>query len=93
MLEHAETEAIGQAVIGQGYRVICREAHFLLEEIAEAALDGKRKEHMELLATVPLLIIDDLGMRKLVLWSFFGRNFSRIWTTSPYSLAHWSNLF
>ena len=58
-------QAIGQAVIGQGYRVIYREAHVLLEEIAEAALDGKRKEHMELLATVPLLIIDDLGMRKL----------------------------
>jgi DNA replication protein DnaC len=45
--------------------VIYREAHILLEEIAEAAMDGKRKEHMELLATVPLLIIDDLGMRKL----------------------------
>src|SRR5437879_2952700 len=58
-------QAIGQAVIGQGYRVIYREAHVLLEEIAEAALDGKRKEYMELLATVPLLIIDDLGMRKL----------------------------
>ncbi len=58
-------QAIGQAVIGQGYRVIYREAHLLLEEIADAALDGKRKEHMELLATVPLLIIDDLGMRKL----------------------------
>ena len=27
--------------------------------------DGSRKEHMELLSTVPLLIIDDLGMRKL----------------------------
>jgi DNA replication protein DnaC len=27
--------------------------------------DKKRKEHMELLATVPLLIIDDLGVRKL----------------------------
>jgi DNA replication protein DnaC len=52
--------AIGQAVIAQGYRVIYREAHILLEEIAEAALDGNRKEHMELLATVPLLIIDDL---------------------------------
>ncbi|PYT90670.1 MAG: hypothetical protein DMG36_20245 [Acidobacteria bacterium] len=39
--------------------------HILLEEIAEAALDGNRKEHMELLATVPLLIIDDLGMWKL----------------------------
>ena len=58
-------QATGQAVIGQGYRVIYREAHILLEEIAEAALDGKRKEHMELLATVPLLILDDLGMRKL----------------------------
>jgi DNA replication protein DnaC len=58
-------QAIGQAVIGQGYRVIYREAHILLEEIAEASLDGKRKEHMELLSTVPLLIIDDLGMRKL----------------------------
>jgi len=58
-------QAIGQAVIDQGYRVIYREAHILLEEIAEAALDGKRKEHMEVLATVPLLIIDDLGMRKL----------------------------
>ena len=45
--------------------MIYREAHILLEEIAEAALDGNRKEHMELLATVPLLIIDDLGMRKL----------------------------
>jgi DNA replication protein DnaC len=45
--------------------VIYREAHFLLEEIAEATLEGNRKEHMELLATVPLLIIDDLGMRKL----------------------------
>jgi len=58
-------QAIGKAVIDQGYRVIYREAHILLEEIAEAALDGKRKEHMELLSTVPLLIIDDLGMRKL----------------------------
>ena len=45
--------------------MIYREAHILLEEIADAALDGKRKEYMELLATVPLLIIDDLGMRKL----------------------------
>ena len=58
-------QAIGQAVITQGYRVIYREAHNLLEEIADATLDGTRKEYMELLATVPLLIIDDLGMRKL----------------------------
>jgi DNA replication protein DnaC len=58
-------QAIGQAVITQGYRVIYREAHTLLEEIADATLDGDRKEHMELLTTVPLLIIDDLGMRTL----------------------------
>ena len=58
-------QAIGQAAIGQGYRVLYREAHTLLEEIAESTIDGTRKEHMELLATVPLLIIDDLGMRKL----------------------------
>ena len=57
-------QAIGKAVIGEGYRVIYREAHVLLEEIAEAALDGIRKELMEVLATVPLLIIEDLGMRK-----------------------------
>jgi DNA replication protein DnaC len=37
----------------------------LLDEIAEATIDGSRKQHMQLLATVPLLIIDDLGMRKL----------------------------
>src|SRR3974377_2125696 len=58
-------QAVGQAVITQGYRVIYREAHILLEEITDATLDGTRREHMALLATVPLLIIDDLGMRKL----------------------------
>ena len=58
-------QAIGHAVIQQGYRVLYRETHALLEELADATLDGKRKQHMELLTTVPLLIIDDLGMRKL----------------------------
>jgi DNA replication protein DnaC len=60
-------QAIGHATIQQGYRVLYREAHVLLEELADATLDGKRKEHMQLLATVPLLIIDDLCMRKLPL--------------------------
>jgi DNA replication protein DnaC len=58
-------QAIGQAAIQQGYRVIYREAHKLIENLADASLDGTRKEQMELLSTVPLLIIDDLGMRKL----------------------------
>ena len=44
-----------------------RETHTLLDELADATLDGTRKEHMEFLVTVPLLILDDLGMRKLPL--------------------------
>jgi DNA replication protein DnaC len=54
-------------VIQQSYRVLYRETHTLLDELAEATLDGAHKERMEFLATVPLLIIDDLGMRKLPL--------------------------
>jgi hypothetical protein len=46
-------QAIGHAVIQQGYRVLYREAHALLEELADATLDGNRKQHMELLTTVP----------------------------------------
>ena len=58
-------QAIDRAAIQQGYRVTYREAHTLLEEIAEAAVDGTRKTLLTDLGTVPLLIIDDLGMRKL----------------------------
>ena len=58
-------QAIGQAAIQQGYRVLYREAHKLNEDLADAALDHTRKQQMELFSTVPLLIIDDLGMRKL----------------------------
>jgi DNA replication protein DnaC len=58
-------QAIGRAAIQQGYRVLYREAHTLIEEIADATLDGTRKTYLANLATVPLLIIDDLGMRKL----------------------------
>jgi len=60
-------QAIGQAAIQQNYRVIYRETHVLLEELAEAVMEGKRKQFMESVATVPLLIIDDFGMRKLPL--------------------------
>ena len=58
-------QAIGRAAIQQGYRVLYREAHTLLEELADATLDGTRKAYLADLAAVPLLIIDDLGMRKL----------------------------
>jgi DNA replication protein DnaC len=58
-------QAIGRAAILQGYRVYYREAHTLIEEIAEANIAGTRKELLAELAAVPLLIVDDLGMRKL----------------------------
>jgi DNA replication protein DnaC len=60
-------QAIGQAAILQGYRVLYRETHVLLDDLADAVVDGTRKVFMESLTTVPLLIIDDFGMRKLPL--------------------------
>jgi DNA replication protein DnaC len=60
-------QAIGQAVIQQGYKVLYRETHTLLDELADATLDGTRKDYMEWLVSLPLLILDDLGMRKLPL--------------------------
>jgi DNA replication protein DnaC len=60
-------QAIGQTAILQGYRVFYREAHVLLDELADAAADGTRRQFMAELAVVSLLIIDDFGMRKLPL--------------------------
>jgi DNA replication protein DnaC len=52
-------QAIGHAAIQQGYRVRYAEAHGLLDELAEATIDGTRREKMTELATVPLLIDGD----------------------------------
>ena len=52
-------------MIQHGHLVRYREAHLLLDELTDATLDGTRKEVFATLSTVPLLIIDDLGMRKL----------------------------
>ena len=58
-------QAIGQTAIQQGYKVLYREAHTLLDELADATLDGARREFIDWLVSMPLLILDDLGMRKL----------------------------
>jgi len=58
-------QAIGNAAIAQGHQVYYREAHTLIEELMDATLDERRKKHMADLERVELLIIDDLGMRKL----------------------------
>jgi DNA replication protein DnaC len=44
-------QAIGQAAIQQGYRVLYRETYTLLDELADATLDGTRREHMDFLVT------------------------------------------
>src|SRR5262249_6465326 len=51
-------QAIGQTAIQQGYRVVYRETHVLLEELAEAVAENRRKQFMESLTTASLLIID-----------------------------------
>ena len=58
-------QAIGHAALVCGHRVIYREAHAIVVELAEAHVVGQREAKMHELATAPLLIIDDLGMRKL----------------------------
>lgn len=58
-------QSIGHAAALQGYVVRYREAHVLCEELADAALAAKRKEKLAELSSASLLIIDDLGMRRL----------------------------
>jgi DNA replication protein DnaC len=58
-------QAIGQAAILQGYKVLYREVHVLLDELADAAAEGARKDYMQSVGNVPLLVLDDFGMRKL----------------------------
>src|SRR6266436_2927348 len=43
-------QAIGRAAIQQGHRVVYREAHILIEELADASRDGTRKQYFDDLA-------------------------------------------
>ena len=56
---------LGCSIHGDVNTARYRETHILLDELADAVAGGTRKEYMESVATVPLLIIDDFGMRKL----------------------------
>jgi DNA replication protein DnaC len=58
-------QALGMAALHAGFRVIYREAHRLFEDLMLASVSGKRAALVAKLNEVPLLIIDDLGMRKL----------------------------
>src|SRR5208282_2583968 len=58
-------QGIAMAAIHGGFRVLYREAHQLFEELVFAEVTEERAQLVATLAQIPLLIIDDLGMRKL----------------------------
>jgi DNA replication protein DnaC len=58
-------QAIGMAAIHAGFRVLYREAHVLFEQLVLAGATGDRASTIATFSEIPLLIIDDLGMRKL----------------------------
>ena len=60
-------QAVGQAAIQQDNRVLYRETHVRLEDLADAVIQASRKDVMESLTSVSLLNIDDFGLRKLLL--------------------------
>lgn len=58
-------QALGMAAVHAGFRVLYREAHRLFEDLLLASVSGKRATYLAKLNEAPLLIVDDLGMRKL----------------------------
>ena len=58
-------QGIAMAAIHAGFRVLYREAHRLFEDLVLAAATAERTTVIAALSEIPLLIIDDLGMRKL----------------------------
>ncbi len=58
-------QAIGMAAIHGGFRVFYREAHQLFEDLILADANDERAQAIGLFSDVDLLIVDDLGMRKL----------------------------
>ncbi len=94
-------QAIGISAIHAGFRVLYREAHTLFEELVLASAIGERPALISKLTDVPLLIIDDLGMRKLPasaaedLLEVIMRRYERASTivTSNRPLEDWPKLF
>jgi DNA replication protein DnaC len=57
-------QAIGMAAIHGGFYVLYRAAHTLFEELVLAEACGERDQSIATLCETPLLILDDVGMRK-----------------------------
>lgn len=94
-------QAIGMAAIHAGFRILYREAHVLFEELLLANATGERAATIAAFSEIPLLIVDDLGMRKLPasaaedLLEIVMRRYERASTilTSNRPLDDWPKLF
>ncbi|HVA27863.1 MAG TPA: IS21-like element helper ATPase IstB [Candidatus Baltobacteraceae bacterium] len=94
-------QALGIAAIHAGFRVLYREAHVLFEDLLLAEATGERSDAIATYSEIPLLIIDDLGMRKLPgnaaedLLEIVMRRYERASTilTSNRPLEDWPKLF
>lgn len=58
-------QALDLCAIQQGHRVLYSETNRLLEELADAQITDDRKSYIETVSSVPRLILDHIGMRKL----------------------------
>jgi len=85
-------QAIGQAAIQQGYRVLYRETHVLLDELADAVAEGTRKEYMESVATVRRRKLHLTGAEDLL--EIVMRRYERVSTllTSNRPVEDWGKL-
>lgn len=89
------------AAILAGFHVIYREAHTFFEDLVLADATGELSDVITAFSEVPLLIIDDLGMRKLPasaaedLLEIVMRRYERASTiiTSNRPLEDWPKLF
>jgi DNA replication protein DnaC len=94
-------QAIGMAAIHAGFRVCYREAHVLFEDLVLAHATNSRASAIATFSEIPLLIVDDLGMRKLPanaaedLLEIVMRRYERTSTilTSNRPLDDWPKLF
>ena len=94
-------QGLGMAAIHAGFSVCYREAHRLFEDLVLAEACDERAAAIAELSTVPLLIIDDVGMRKLPaaaaedLLELVMRRYERASTiiTSNRPLEDWPKLF
>lgn len=57
--------AIGMKAVEAGYPVLYKSAFDLLEDMAEATATGTRRRYITDMTRIPLLIIEDLGLRRV----------------------------